>query len=123
MEAGKMEMKFSSCVLQEIFDESADSVREFAKNAKVEIEVQETTVTLEADQERLVRVLINLLGNAVKFSPPESTIKLTGAVIDDSVEVRVIDQGRGIPADFKDKIFVRFSKSILKTSRKNKARV
>lgn len=108
MEAGKMEMKFSSCVLQEIFDEAADSVRDFAKNAKVEVEVEETTVTLEADQERLVRVLINLLGNAVKFSPPESTIRLTGKVKEDSVEVRVIDQGRGIPADFKDKIFVRF---------------
>ncbi len=108
MEAGKMEMKFSECVLQEIFDEATDSVREFAKNAKVEIEVPETDITLEADQERLVRVLINLLGNAVKFSPPESTIKLAQQVKDDSLEVRVIDQGRGIPPEFKDKIFVRF---------------
>lgn len=108
MEAGKMEMKFSSCVLQEIFDEAADSVREFAKNAKVEIEVPETSLTFDADQERLIRVLINLLGNAVKFSPPDSTVKLTAEVIDDSVEVRVTDQGRGIPNDFKDKIFVRF---------------
>lgn len=108
MEAGKMEMKFSSCVLQEIFDEAADSVREFAKNAKVEIEVAETSITFDSDQERLVRVLINLLGNAVKFSPPESTVKLTAEVIDNSVEVRVDDQGRGIPNDFKDKIFVRF---------------
>ena len=108
MEAGKMEMKFSDCVLQEIFDEAADSVREFAKNAKVEIDVQETAITLQADQERMVRVLINLLGNAVKFSPAESTIKLTGALKDDQLEIRVTDQGRGIPEDFKDKIFVRF---------------
>ena len=108
MEAGKMEMKFSHCVLQEIFDEAADSVREFAHNAKVEIDVQETPLTMQADQERLVRVLINLLGNAVKFSPPDSTIKLTGESKDDFLEVRVTDQGRGIPADFKDKIFVRF---------------
>lgn len=108
MEAGKMEMKFSDCVLQEIFDEAADSVREFAKNASVEIDVDETAITLEADQERMVRVLINLLGNAVKFSPAQSTIKLTGELKDDRLEIRVTDQGRGIPEDFKDKIFVRF---------------
>ncbi len=108
MEAGKMEMKFSECVLQEIFDEAADSVREFAKNAKVEIDVEETPITLQADQERMVRVLINLLGNAVKFSPAESTIKLTAALKENCLEVRVTDQGRGIPSDFKDKIFVRF---------------
>jgi signal transduction histidine kinase len=108
MEAGKMEMRFSDCVLQEIFDEAADAVREFAKNAKVEIDVEETPITLQADQERMVRVLINLLGNAVKFSPAESRVKLTGALKDNRLEVRVTDQGRGIPEDFKDKIFVRF---------------
>ncbi len=108
MEAGKMEMKFSDCVLQEVFDEAAESVSEFSKNSKVNIEVQETPITFAGDQERLVRVLINLLGNAVKFSPADSTVKLAAEVQGETLEIRVTDQGRGIPAEFKDKIFVRF---------------
>jgi len=108
MEAGKMEMKFSDCVLQEIFDEAADSVREFAANAKVEIVVDETPITFEGDQERMIRVLVNLLGNAIKFSAADSQVKLTAEIQDDRLEVRVTDQGRGIPKEFKDKIFIRF---------------
>ncbi len=108
MEAGKMEMKHTDCVLQEIFDEAAESVAEFARNAKVEIEVQETSITFQGDQERLVRVLINLLGNAVKFSPANSTVKMTAEEQVDMLEMRVSDQGRGIPPEFKEKIFVRF---------------
>lgn len=108
MEAGKMEMKYSDCVLQEIFDESAESVHEFARNAKVEISVAETPITFQGDQERLVRVLINLLGNAIKFSPANSKVSLTAEEQGDQLEMRVTDQGRGIPSEFKEKIFVRF---------------
>lgn len=108
MEAGKMDMKYSDCVLKEVVDEAAESVAEFAKNAKIEIEVPETSITFQGDQERLVRVLSNLLDNAVKFSPPNTTIKMTAETQGETLEIRVIDQGRGIPPEFKEKIFVRF---------------
>ncbi len=108
MEAGKMEMKYSDCALQEVFDKAAESVAEFAKNAKIEIEVPETSITFQGDQERLVKVLSNLLDNAVKFSPPNTTIKMTAEKQGETLEIRVIDQGRGIPPEFKEKIFVRF---------------
>lgn len=108
MEAGKMEMKYCDCVLQEIFDEAAESVLEFAKNAKVDISVAETPITFQGDQERLVRVLINLLGNAIKFSPANSKVVLSAEKKDEWLEMRVTDQGRGIPAEFKEKIFIRF---------------
>lgn len=108
MEAGKMETKYSDCILEEVFDEAAESVAEFAKNAKIKIEVPETSITFQGDQERLVRVLSNLLDNAVKFSPPNTTIKMTAEEQGETLEIRVIDQGRGIPAGLKEKIFVRF---------------
>ncbi|PZM81167.1 MAG: hypothetical protein DKT66_18255 [Candidatus Melainabacteria bacterium] len=108
MEAGKLEMKYSDCVLQDVFDEAAESVAELAKNAKVEMEVPKTSITFQADRERLVRVLINLLSNAIKFSPSNSTIKMTAEEEGETLEIRVIDQGRGIPLEFREKVFVRF---------------
>jgi signal transduction histidine kinase len=56
----------------------------------------------------LVQVLINLLSNAIKFSPDHGVVKV---VIDngaDWVEVKVTDQGRGIPEEYKKAIFEKF---------------
>ncbi len=61
-----------------------------------------------ADHDRIVQALTNLIGNAVKFSPPSSVVEL-GAVEDrGTIVMRVSDHGRGIPADRLETIFDRF---------------
>ncbi|HUH13285.1 MAG TPA: GAF domain-containing sensor histidine kinase [Longimicrobiales bacterium] len=65
-------------------------------------------VTCRADPERLLQVLLNLVGNAVKFTGPGGEVHLEWSAGADSVEVRVRDTGRGIPADKLDAIFEPF---------------
>lgn len=60
------------------------------------------------DSDRICQVLVNLLGNAIKFSPPGSTITVTAQAVDDYLEVRVKDDGPGIPQDKLTLIFDRF---------------
>lgn len=55
-----------------------------------------------------MQVLVNLLSNAVKFSPRGGVVRLSAASDADWAEVRVADQGRGIPASFREAIFERF---------------
>ena len=55
-----------------------------------------------------MQVLVNLLSNAVKFSPRGSVVRLSASEGGGWTEVRVSDQGRGIPAAFRDAIFERF---------------
>jgi two-component system sensor histidine kinase ChvG len=58
---------------------------------------------------RLERILENLLDNAVSFSPENGTIEVRVARRDDFVETSVCDQGPGIPAEAREKVFMRFN--------------
>ncbi len=57
---------------------------------------------------RLERVIENLLDNAVSFSPPDGKITITLLQTDDRIELRICDQGPGIPEEERDKVFNRF---------------
>src|SRR5262249_35854895 len=60
------------------------------------------------DRERLEQILLNILGNAVKFTPEGGAITLTCEPADRVVDIRVKDTGRGIPRDKLDSIFEPF---------------
>jgi PAS domain S-box-containing protein len=62
----------------------------------------------EADAEKLRQILANLVDNAVKFSPAGGTVTVAARLTDERVEVRVVDQGIGIPEDERRRIFTRF---------------
>jgi PAS domain S-box-containing protein len=63
---------------------------------------------LFADRDRLAQVLINLVNNAIKYSPPELPINITIATQDDQVIIQVHDNGKGIPPCYHQRIFERF---------------
>jgi len=94
--------------LETIVGRSIESVRLLADKCNVSIVDSTESCLIESDQDRLIQVLVNLLANAIKFSPPESTITITSASSDQWIELRVIDQGRGIPASHRESIFKRF---------------
>ncbi len=65
---------------------------------------------VKADPAQLERVFANLIQNAIKFSPPDTPVRVTGGVGSGSVTVRVIDRGRGIPPSQRANIFEPFFK-------------
>lgn len=119
LESGKLELHPSNVALRDLFAESVHAVENFAQNHNVNLVHEASDIVLYADGDRLIQVLVNLLSNAVKFSPSGSTVTLAAASVDDFVEIKVIDQGRGIPADFLDSVFERF-KQVKKSDAKNK---
>jgi len=72
---------------------------------------------LYADEDQIVQVLINLIGNAFKFSPSGADVILSAADSDGFVNIKVTDHGRGVPVEYKDKIFDRFKQVELADSR------
>jgi two-component system CheB/CheR fusion protein len=104
---------------QEIILKAIEQVKILADKAKVTISVVEGDFEVQADSDRLIQVLINLLGNAIKFSPPNSTIDLRVELIAEekedffdieipSILFEVRDRGRGIPPDKLESIFEPF---------------
>ncbi|WP_421021028.1 sensor histidine kinase, partial [Klebsiella pneumoniae] len=56
-------------------------------------------IRVDCDGDRIIQVLVNLISNAVKFSPPSGTVKSRAIEKDDWVEIRIEDEGRGIPKE------------------------
>lgn len=120
MEAGKVQLMKSTFNISDLFSQSIDSVQLLAEQKRITLSSEYPEMLLFADDEKLVRVVINLLSNAIKFSPPDSCVTLSAVALADMVEVRVRDQGRGIPEGQRAKIFNRFEQVELADSRKSK---
>jgi signal transduction histidine kinase/CheY-like chemotaxis protein len=68
-------------------------------------------VTVDVDAQRLQQVLANLLSNAAKFSPAGGRVEVAVSHVGQRVRVEVTDHGDGIPAEFHDRIFQKFSQA------------
>lgn len=112
LEAGRVELKlegeFLGPILRCVLDEFESLISERDLGAQLE---SNCDVAVLADRERLLQVLRNLLGNAVKFSPPDSTIRIAARKREGDVVVAVSDEGIGIPTDELDLIFEKFMQS------------
>jgi PAS domain S-box-containing protein len=108
LEAGRMPMYVSLHPLKHVFDRSLESVRVVADQQEVAIEVVPTEARVLGDADRLVQVLVNLMSNAVKFSPKKSVVTVCAKDEAGFVEVSVRDRGRGIPVSHQEAIFQRF---------------
>jgi two-component system phosphate regulon sensor histidine kinase PhoR len=92
---------------------TADRSRTFAERSAVRLVVdvsKEGSLAVRGDEDRLGQVLLNLIHNAVKFSPPGAEVIV--AVMSDGPDVvtTVVDHGIGIPAEAQARIFERFFK-------------
>lgn len=108
MESGKMQMEFSETELSSVVSRSVGAVSHLAQNEGITIVADSQPLLCDGDQVKLVQVMVNLLSNAIKFSSAGDTIKITYSIVDSWAEVKVNDQGRGIPASRIAVIFDRF---------------
>lgn len=108
IESGTTTMTFGECDAAELVRTAVDGVRSLASEVGVALEVGPTSGLVHADGDRIVQTLTNLIGNAIKFSPPHTTITVAAHPEGDVVQFSVTDQGRGIPEDKLERIFERF---------------
>ena len=78
------------------------------KQLKYDYQACDDTLFIRADGEKVRQILLNVLSNAIKFTPPSGTISMGCAVTPNEVRISVSDTGRGIPADKLDRIFEPF---------------
>jgi PAS domain S-box-containing protein len=118
LESGKLDMVFDTIPLASVMERSDQAVHSFADQNGIRLEFQPTNAMVYADGDRLVQVLVNLISNAVKFSPKGAAVTVRVEEIPNWVEIKVIDRGRGIPAKFKGVLFQRFQQVEASDSKK-----
>ncbi len=108
IESGRITMDKRLCEVAELMKESAESVRVVAESGGVRIAPVPFSARVRVDPGRIVQALVNLLGNAIKFSQRGGRIEFGAERTGSSVVFRVKDEGRGIPKDKLESIFERF---------------
>ena len=98
IEAGKMQMRFEPVSIDEVVDDTLRLVRQRSDKAGLKLRTHLPTLPeVEADFRALKQVLLNLLTNAVKFTPQGGTVTVSAAVTDDNIHLSVTDTGIDIP--------------------------
>lgn len=109
MESGKLILLRESYKVADILTPSLQAVRGFAEQQGVNLAAPaHGNPEIFADRDRLVQVIINLVSNAIKFSPKGGTVTLAIAEEPDWIRFNIVDQGRGVPEQLREAIFDRF---------------
>jgi PAS domain S-box-containing protein len=111
IESGAMKLNREVVSLKAIVTEVLNSLQALAETKGIELKISNggnRQFHVSADRDRMVQVLTNLVGNAIKFIPINSHIDVNISEIDDEIKVMVQDDGPGLSKDEVEKIFDRF---------------
>jgi len=110
VESGKIQLNLQSIQADILIRRAVESVQNVAKEKNISImrELKENLPDIKVDTDKTVWVLNNFLTNAVRYSPNNSNIIISAEKKDNNIQFGVQDFGRGIAAEYKDKIFDRY---------------
>jgi len=109
-DAGEKVVELAPVRLDRLAVEAHSYIRPLAESAGIELvcEGAQSPIVVEGDEKRLKQLLVNLLENAIKYTPAGGSARLSIATQDSSALLEVSDTGRGIPAESLPHIFERF---------------
>jgi PAS domain S-box-containing protein len=112
LDSGELEIELGSTDVTQLVNEVVDRARasqELSANGQtIQVDLPDEPLRIEADREKLSRVLFNLVDNAIRYSPSGGTITVRGRRGPETVELRVADQGAGVPEAERERIFSKF---------------
>ncbi|EAE8346312.1 PAS domain-containing protein [Listeria monocytogenes] len=97
--------------VDEVIEQSARTIFEMATEKNIQVIIPEKTissVTIETDRDKLQQILINLLSNAINYTPVDGKVEVKLIEQEAEVIIEVTDNGIGIPAKDIDRVFERF---------------
>ena len=113
VEAGRMELQIERALLSDILEAVQSTMRPLAVKKSIELHVESDNGLdpFPMDAARIKQVLINLVANAVKFTPEGGQVRVRSEVFDGTLRVEVEDTGPGIPAEQHEQIFLEFQQA------------
>jgi signal transduction histidine kinase len=108
MEAGMLRMAPSEQTFADILSTAMTELQTLAAERTLVIEAPLDLPSVYADGERIAQVLINLVGNAAKYSPPQTTITISAHRENGAIQVDIADQGPGIALQDRARVFEAF---------------
>jgi signal transduction histidine kinase/ActR/RegA family two-component response regulator len=118
IEAGQMALRIEPTLIQSVLDAVQSTMRPLAakKRIRLELDGADTLDPVPMDPARIKQALVNLVGNALKFTPQGGRVWMRSRPEGDSLRVEVQDTGPGIPATEHERIFQEFQQAQLTTA-------
>ncbi|WP_232343655.1 ATP-binding protein [Novosphingopyxis sp. YJ-S2-01] len=114
IESGRLALEIAPADLAELAQEAGVQAQGIADAASVSVEWKHSgPVPVECDTGRVLQVAGNLLSNAIRVTPAGSTVGISASIIDGRAVMRIDDEGPGVPAEFRHRIFGRFERAHL----------
>ncbi len=112
-EIDDMKIDMAPIQLPDLMNEAVEMYQGYGEERAVTFVIKGKipTVSVEGDKNRLLQLLANLMSNAAKFSPDGGDVELAAEITEDFVHVTVRDYGSGIPVEFRDRVFDKFTQA------------
>ncbi len=113
LESGKMTINLKPYSIEKITEEAIENFKDWAKTKSIKIkkDIKEKIPKLNIDPDRIMQVLNNLVGNAIKFTPEGGAVTVGARLEGEEVRVNVEDTGIGISKEECEKVFSKFYQS------------
>ncbi|MGW6499493.1 DUF4118 domain-containing protein [Nonomuraea angiospora] len=108
LQAGVLGLTPEPVALEEVVPRAVDDLGPMRDRIEGDVSIELPEIV--ADPALLERVLVNLMSNAVRYSPPDEPVLVTASRHGEHVEIRVIDRGPGIPPEAHDRVFQPFQR-------------
>ncbi|MBX5482617.1 MAG: hypothetical protein IRZ16_12380 [Myxococcaceae bacterium] len=111
-EDGVLAPRYQSVEVGRLLDEVHRAMRPLLNERGQQLEMVQRSERgrIEADPDLVRRILLNLVENAVKYTPPRQTVRVELAEIDGHIDLTVSDQGPGIPPGYEERIFDKYTR-------------
>jgi two-component system sensor histidine kinase KdpD len=110
IESGEVKLNLQWQPLEEVVGSALNAARAMLKQHRVDVQIPRNLPLVRFDALLIERVLVNLLENASKYTPPGSTVTLAAEVIGDRLSVSVMDDGPGLPVGQQEAVFQKFTR-------------
>ena len=105
---GSVKLHLSDQVVDDIVSEALRHIDRRSAEHHITVDCGDVPLLVRVDAGLIMQVLINLVNNAIKYTPAGSNIWVTAALREDAVEICVSDDGHGIPNELKERVFEMF---------------
>lgn len=108
IEEGRMNLKLSAELMEEVIAEALRHINRKSVEHTIRVEMKDDFILAKMDAKLIVQVIINIVDNAIKYTPVGSNITITAEKRQDTVVVQIADNGDGIPDEVKPRVFDMF---------------
>lgn len=105
IENGSMELKLQPELLEDVIDEALNHIRRRLRGHKIQVRLEDEFLMAWMDTRLIMQVIMNIVDNAIKYTPEDSHIDISAKKLGDRIYVNIADDGQGIPDDRKEKVF------------------